>query len=250
MIAIPAIDIIDGKCVRLRHGDFSRRKNYEADPLDQAKAIQDAGLTHLHLVDLDGARVGGLKNLAVLEKIAAETSLSVDFGGGIRSYADIRDVLGAGASQVNTGTFLSMVPEAPETCLSLFGPSKLIASADIREGKIAVAGWQVQMEISAVSYIEKLLSVGWEWFAVTDISRDGTMEGPRPEFYKPLVSAFPGAKFIGGGGVASMDHLRILKDCGLYGAVTGKAVFEGRISLKELAGFNEQGIAPKPEKTT
>jgi phosphoribosylformimino-5-aminoimidazole carboxamide ribotide isomerase len=249
MIAIPAIDIIDGKCVRLRHGDFSRRKNYEADPFDQARAIQDAGITHLHLVDLDGARTGSPKNLAVLEKIASGTSLSVDFGGGIRSYADIRRTLEAGASQVNTGTFLFLVPDAPETCLSLFGPEKLIAAVDIRQGKISVAGWQVQMESAASPFIEKLLSVGWEWFAVTDISRDGTMEGPRPGFYKPLVSAFPAAKFIGGGGVASMDHLRILADCGLYGAVTGKAVFEGRISLEELARFNDQGIV-KTEKTT
>jgi phosphoribosylformimino-5-aminoimidazole carboxamide ribotide isomerase len=240
MIAIPAIDIIDGKCVRLHRGDFSRQKFYETDPYDQAKAISDAGITHLHLVDLDGAREGIPKNLDVLEKIAAGTSLHIDFGGGIRNYTAIRSALDAGAAQVNTGTFLFVVPEAAETCLALFEASQLIAAVDIRDGKVAVAGWQVQMDSTASTFIEKLLSVGWEWFAVTDISRDGTMEGPNPLFYKPLTTAFPSARFIGGGGIASVDHFHILEDCGLYAAVTGKAIFEGKISLEELALFNNK----------
>lgn len=242
MIAIPAIDLMDGRCVRLHRGDFSRRKYYETDPFDQARAISDAGITHLHLVDLDGAKAGSPKNLHILEKIAAGTSLHIDFGGGIRSYSAIRNALEAGASQVNTGTFLFMVPEAAETCLSMFDPASLIAAADIRNGKIAVAGWQVEMESTAEEYIRRLLSVGWEWFAVTDISRDGTMEGPDPRFYRPLTSAIPQARFIGGGGIAAMEHFHILADCGLYAAVTGKAVFEGKISLEELALFNGHAI--------
>lgn len=241
MIAIPAIDIMDGKCVRLLRGDFSNRKSYSKSPADQAKAIEDAGITHLHLVDLDGARDGSPRNLHVLEEIASKTSLHIDYGGGIRSYKDIQYALQAGAKQVNTGTFLFMEPDGPETCLSIFNKTQLIAAVDIRDGKVAVGGWQVKMDTPANTFIKKLLSVGWEWIAVTDISRDGTMEGPNPRFYKPLTKAFPSAKFIGGGGVASLEHLRILEDCGLYAAVTGKAVFEGNISLDELAAFNGSG---------
>ncbi len=240
MIAIPAIDIMDGQCVRLLRGDFAQRKSYSATPLDQAKAIEDAGITHLHLVDLDGAKQGLPKNLHVLEQIAAGTSLNVDFGGGIRSLTDIENALNAGAKQANIGTLLFSREDVPLECVSRFGKEQLIAALDINKGTIAVNGWQVQTSTSAETALQLLLSLGWEYFAVTDISRDGTMQGPNPDFYNPLVNAFPDAKFIGGGGVASAAHLLLLKNCGLYAAVTGKAVFEGMISLKELVELNSQ----------
>ncbi len=238
MIAIPAIDIMDGKCVRLFRGDFSQRKSYSTNPLDQAKAIEDAGITHLHLVDLDGAKQGMPKNLDILESIANGTSLRIDFGGGIRSISAAAKALDAGAMQVNIGTFLFSDAENPKACIDAFGTQHLIASIDVNHGKVAVHGWQTQTEFSAIQAIENLISVGWSFFSVTDISRDGTMQGPDTEFYKPLIEVFPGTKFIGGGGVSSIEDLHLLKDCGLYASVTGKAVFEGHISLRELAIFN------------
>ena len=240
MIAIPAIDIMDGQCVRLFQGDFDQRKSYSTSPLDQAKAIEDAGITHLHLVDLDGAKQGVPKNLNVLEQIAQGTTLNIDFGGGIRSLHDIQNVLNAGAKQANIGTLLFSGADVPLECVTRFGNDQLIAALDINKGTIAVNGWQVQTSIAAETALIDLISLGWEYFSVTDISRDGTMQGPNPDFYRPLVKSFPGAKFIGGGGVASAEHLELLKNCGLYAAVTGKAVFEGTISLKELVEISSQ----------
>ena len=234
MIAIPAIDIMDGQCVRLFQGDFAQRKSYSTSPLDQAKAIEDAGITHLHLVDLDGAKSGAPKNLNVLEQIARGTSLIIDFGGGIRSIQHIENVLNAGAKQANIGTLLFAGEDVPLECITRFGKQQLIAALDINKEAIAVNGWQTQTSVAAETALQNLISLGWEYFAVTDISRDGTMQGPNPEFYTPLVKSFPEAKFIGGGGVATIEHLMLLKKCGLYAAVTGKAVFEGTISLKEL----------------
>jgi phosphoribosylformimino-5-aminoimidazole carboxamide ribotide isomerase len=238
MIAIPAIDIMDGKCVRLFRGDFSQRKSYSTNPLDQAKAIEDAGITHLHLVDLDGAKHGIPKNLDVLENIANGTSLRIDFGGGIRSIAAAAEVLDAGAKQVNIGTFLFSDSANPTACIEAFGTQHLIASIDVNHGKVAVHGWQTQTSYTAIQAIENLISVGWSFFSVTDISRDGTMQGPDTDFYKPLIEVFPGVKFIGGGGVSSIDDLQLLRDCGLYASVSGKAIFEGKISLQDLAAFN------------
>lgn len=237
MIAIPAIDIMGGQCVRLLRGNFDQRRSYNATPLDQAKAIEDAGITHLHLVDLDGARIGKPKNLGVLEQIASGTSLVIDFGGGIRSLDDAATALQAGASQVNIGTLLLADATMPQQCIERFGKERLIAAIDVNDGKVAVHGWQTQTNIAANEAILSLLKVGWETISVTDISRDGTMQGPNPDFYLPLVEAFPHLKFIGGGGVASVEHLLALKNCGLYAAVTGKAIFEGTISLAQLSAF-------------
>lgn len=237
MIAIPAIDIMGGQCVRLFQGDFAQRKSYHQTPLDQARAIEEAGITHLHLVDLDGARQGSPKNLHILEEIASNTSLHIDFGGGIRSLSNAEVALNAGARQVNIGTFLFSDSDIPRQCIERFGKEQLIAAIDVNQGKVAVHGWQTQTSVTQQQAIADLLASGWEYISVTDISRDGTMKGPNPDFYKPLVAAFPGVKFIGGGGVATLEHLHTLKECGLYAAVTGKAVFEGTISLDQLARF-------------
>ncbi len=238
MIAIPAIDIMDASCVRLLKGRFDQQMNYEKSPLDTARAIEAAGITHLHLVDLDGARQGKPVNLSLLETLSKETSLRIDYGGGIRSMESIRKVLEAGADKVNLGTFLFTDPDIPRRCIDQFGMDALIAAVDIREGRVAVKGWQQSTETETRTAIEALLEAGWHHFSVTDISRDGTMLGPDPLFYLPLVTGYPEARFIGGGGVASMEDLELLRSCGLYAAVTGKAVFEGKISLKDLSKFN------------
>ncbi len=240
MIAIPAIDIMGGSCVRLLRGVFTERSNYSGSPLETAKAIESSGITHLHLVDLDGAREGKPANLKVLETLASQTSLKIDFGGGIRDSAHIRQAIGAGAQQVNLGTFLFSGLEAPEQILAGYGAERLIAALDSKGGKVAIKGWQEQTSRTVEELIRELSELGWTYFAVTDIRRDGTMMGPDPGFYKPLVDAFPEAKIIGGGGVASLEHMKTLKECGLYAAVTGKAVLEGKIPLDALAALGAE----------
>ncbi len=238
MIVIPAIDIMNGKCVRLLKGRFDSPTSYGNDPLAMASAFEDAGITHLHLVDLDGAKDGTPANLSTLEKIASKTSLSIDFGGGVRSPGLIESVLAAGADRVNLGTYLFSSTHLPAELAENFGAERLIAAIDIDRGYISLKGWQESSGIKAENGIRDLLDAGWKYFSVTDISRDGTMQGADPEFYRPLVKSFPGAKFTGGGGVATKEDLVKLKSCGLYAAITGKAVFEGTLSLKDIAFIN------------
>ncbi len=238
MIAIPAIDIMDGSCVRLVKGLFNQKKTYSKNPLDFAKAFEDAGITHLHLIDLDGARMGKPVHLKLLEKIATETSLKVDYGGGIRSMQSTGEVLSAGAQKVNLGTFLFSRPDVPGRCIESFGQESLIAAVDIKKGKVAVKGWQQLSGLETDGAVEALMAAGWRYVSVTDVSRDGTMQGPDQAFYKPLVERYPEIRFIGGGGVASMTDLRMLESFGLYAAVTGKAILEGKISAEDLSLFN------------
>lgn len=238
MIVIPAIDLMNGACVRLRKGRFDKQTIYDQSPLDVARAIEEAGIQHLHLVDLDGAKSGEPSNLHIMETIAKETSLKIDYGGGIRNIEAIRRAIEAGAAKINLGTFLFSDPDIPATCVETFGNEKLIAAIDIANGAVAIKGWQKSSGIDAGKAIDDLLKVGWQFFSVTDISRDGTMQGPDPGFYKPLISRYSSAKFIGGGGVASLEHLHLLKSCGVYAAITGKALFEGTISLKDLAAVS------------
>ncbi len=246
MIAIPAIDLMNGACVRLRKGRFDKQTIYDKSPLDVARAIEETGISHLHLVDLDGAKSGEPANLRVLETLARETALQIDYGGGIRNIETIRRAIEAGATKINLGTFLFSDPDVPAACTETFGKERLIAAIDIVNGMVAIKGWQQSSGMKASKAIEDLLDIGWHYFSVTDISRDGTMEGPDPGFYKPLVSSYPSAKFIGGGGVASVKHLHLLKSCGLYAAITGKALFEGKISLQDLAAVNSLSKRSNP----
>ncbi len=239
MIAIPAIDIMNASCVRLLKGRFDEQVTYQKSPLETAKTFEEAGITHLHLVDLDGARQGQPVNLPVLEKLSKETSLRIDYGGGIRSMESIREILEAGANKVNLGTFLFSDPKIPRQCIESFGAERLIAAVDIDKGHVAVKGWQQSTETDTRTAIGLLLEAGWRYLSVTDISRDGTMQGPDPDFYRPLTNFWPEAYFIGGGGVASMKDLELLRSCGLYAAVTGKAIFEGKITPEELSRFNQ-----------
>ncbi len=244
MIAIPAIDIMNGSCVRLFKGRFDQQTKYSNDPADMARSMEQAGIGHLHLVDLDGARTGAPVNLKTLQDITRATSLKVDFGGGIRNMHDIDKALLSGADKVNLGTFLFKTKDVDKEALENFGPEKLIAAVDIYQGQVAVKGWQEQTGISIADALGNLLARGWIYFSVTDIDRDGTMDGPDPDFYKPIIKAFPMAKIIGGGGVATIDHLNRLRSWGLYAAVTGKAVLEGNISLNDLSEFNKNTHEP------
>ncbi len=239
MIAIPAIDIMDGRCVRLLRGDFRQKTTYSADPLDQAKIFEDAGIKCLHLVDLDGAKTGKPQNLQILESIASNTSLMIDYGGGIRQTADVQMALNAGARQVNAGTMLHSNDNTPTALCKAFSAERLIAAVDIRNGYVASHGWQLQTQIPAKDFLELLVGSGWKYVSVTDIGRDGTLAGPDPDFYQPLIKAFPSLAFIGGGGVATTEHLELMSSWGLYGAITGKAIFEGSILPEDLARFSQ-----------
>lgn len=240
MIAIPAIDIINGSCVRLLKGQFDQQQQYTHSPLQMAKALEVTGLTHLHLVDLDGARDGKPANLPILQQLATHTKLLIDYGGGIRRQEDVAKALDSGATRVNIGTMLFTRPSWQTECIRRFGADKLIASVDVDRGKVAIKGWQQQTGLTANQAIGGLRQRGWRYVSITDIGRDGTMSGVDPSFYQPFTAHYPEIRFIGGGGVASLRDLHGMKGAGLFAAITGKAVFEGNISLEDLASFNKE----------
>lgn len=231
MKLIPAIDLIDGKCVRLFKGDYSTSKIYNVNPVEQALAFEDAGIEFLHVVDLSGAKVGEPKHLEVLEKICNTTKLKVDFGGGIRTEQNLRDALNSGANQVNLGTTLIRKPEMASQWVKKFGAEKLIASVDVMDRKVKVAGWQEESGLQIDYVIQKLIGDGFNYFTVTDIDRDGTLGEPAFELYQDLLSLFPAIKLNASGGVSSQNQLYKLNDIGCDGAIVGKAIYEGRIRL-------------------
>lgn len=235
MRIIPAIDLIDGKCVRLEKGDYNRKTEYREDPLEVAKEFEDAGLQYLHLVDLDGAKAGTLLNWKVLERICSNTTLTVDVGGGIKSDEDLRVALECGAKQVNVGSLAVKQPEKFRQWLQEKGGDTMILSADVREGKIAVSGWQEQTEIALEAFIEGFVADGLKTVVTTDISRDGMLTGPSIELYHQLRTEFPELDFVASGGVSNMSDLEALATLGMGGAILGKAIYEGRIKLEELA---------------
>ncbi|GAB4405140.1 MAG: 1-(5-phosphoribosyl)-5-[(5-phosphoribosylamino) methylideneamino]imidazole-4-carboxamide isomerase [Bacteroidia bacterium] len=234
MRIIPAIDLIDGTCVRLETGDYRRKTVYHEDPVAVAQQFEAAGLRHLHLVDLDGARVGRVVNLPVLARICRETGLVVDFGGGIKTHDDLMRVFDAGAAQVNIGSLAVRDREALLAWLAQHGPARFILSADVRDGKIAVHGWQEQTSLDLTDFVASYLDAGLGTVTCTDISRDGRLAGPATDLYRDLLAAFPGLQLIASGGIASLDDLSTLADLGLWGAITGKALYEGRIDLAAL----------------
>jgi phosphoribosylformimino-5-aminoimidazole carboxamide ribotide isomerase len=230
---IIAIDIIGGKCVRLTKGDFSTKKIYNEDPLEVALQIEDAGLGYLHLVDLDGARNKKVVNQKVLEKIAGKTSLKIDFGGGIRSFDDIRSVFNAGATQVNAGSIAVSEPETFHGWLNELGPEKLILGADCIDGKVSTAGWLEKSEIDIISFLADYSSNGVKYTVCTDISRDGMLNGPATALYKEILGAVK-ISLIASGGITSEKDIDDLINTGCEGAIIGKAVYEGKLTLKTL----------------
>lgn len=240
MQIIPAIDIIDGKCVRLTQGDYAQKKIYNEHPLEVAKEFEDAGLQRLHLVDLDGAKAGAVKNWKVLETIASKTGLVIDFGGGIKKEEDVTIVFNSGATLATIGSLAVKNEFEFVKWLLQFGADKFLLGADVKEEKIAVGGWLETTDIWIYDFIQKYIGHGVQQIFCTDVSKDGKLEGPSIELYKNIISKFPKLHFIASGGVADMKDLEELKAIGCSGAIVGKAIYEGKISLTELQTINTQ----------
>ena len=234
---IPAIDIIDGNCVRLTQGDYSKKTIYYKNPLDVAKQFEDAEIMRLHLVDLDGAKAGTVKNWKVLETIAGKTKLVIDFGGGIKTEKDVSIVLESGATYATVGS-IAVKDEAEFTrWLEQFGAEKFILGADVKDEKIAIAGWLETTDIWIYDFIEKYINKGIQQIFCTDVSKDGKMEGPSIELYKNIISKFPKLHFIASGGVSTLKDVDQLQEIGCKGVIIGKAIYENKISLQELKQF-------------
>ncbi len=236
MKIIPAIDIIDGKCVRLEKGDYQTKKIYNEDPLEVAKEFEANGIRYLHLVDLDAAKNKKISNLNVLEKLASQTKLKIDFGGGIQSQEDVAIILNAGAVQVTLG---SLAAKAKEVCIAIiekFGAEKIILGADCIGRNIAINAWQEAAEIEVLDYINEYTRKGIIYSVVTDVSKDGMLQGPSIELYAEILKKTP-VKLIASGGVTSLKDLEELKTMGCNGAIVGKAIYENRITLKELSSL-------------
>lgn len=237
MYVIPAIDIIEGKCVRLTQGDFSQKKIYNEDPLEVARAFEDAGLERLHLVDLDGARAQRIINYRVLEKIAAKTQLWIDFGGGLKSDDDLRIAFECGARQITGGTIAVKNQDLFLRWLTQFGPEAIILGADFREGRIAVSGWQENSRQELIPFLHEYAEKGVQYAISTDVSKDGLLQGSALSVYREVRDALPKLHLIASGGISSLQELESLRECGCFGAIVGKALYEGTIALKDLSKF-------------
>lgn len=235
---ISAIDLIDGQAVRLSQGDYTQKKVYANDPLEMALRFEDAGIRRLHLVDLDGAKAGSLKNLPVLERLAKQTKLQIDFGGGIACRDDLQSVFDAGAEMAAIGSLALKQSELFAEFVLEFGAEKIFTGADVRNELIAVKGWTENTSMHIDSFIRQLLEIGVTKVFCTDIQRDGRLSGPSTDLYKRLLEEFPKLKLTASGGVSCMDDLHKLKATGCSSAIIGKAYYEGKISLKELQTFN------------
>lgn len=233
MRIIPAIDIIDGKVVRLSEGDYNRATTYNDDPVETAKQFEDYGITHLHLVDLDGARSQGIVNYKVLEKICKATNLKVDFGGGIKSDKDIQIAFESGATQVTGGSIAIKNPELFKSWIDKYGSKRIILGADSKNRKIATNGWLETSDSDVVDFIKQYQTEGVEYVICTDITKDGMLNGPALELYEEIIST-TNVKLIASGGVSNVGDLIRLKKLGCEGAIVGKALYEGRISLNQL----------------
>lgn len=234
MQIIPAIDVINGKCVRLTKGDFAKQKIYNDNPLDVARTFEDAGLQRLHIVDLDGAKAGIIKNLKVLESIASNTDLVIDFGGGIKNIEDVSSVFNAGANIVTLGSIAVKSPEIVEEWLLEFGTDKILIGADVLDEKIKISGWLEDGGITIFEFTGKMLAIGAQNIFCTDISKDGVMQGPAIQLYREIIERYPSIHLIASGGVSKIEDVLRVKNIGCSGIIIGKAIYEGKISLQEL----------------
>lgn len=234
---IPAIDIIDGKCVRLSQGDYAQKVIYNENPLEVAKQFEAAGIQRLHLVDLDGAKQKKVVNFKVLDAIASKTKLSVDFGGGVQTDEDIRAVFDFGASQVTAGSIAVKDEELVEKWLSDFGSEKIILGADAKAGKIAVSGWEETSDLWLTDFLEKYVEKGIRYTISTDVAKDGMLQGPNVEMYKDMQQQFPKLNVIASGGVSKFEDIEQLAELKIFGVIVGKAIYENRITLKQIERF-------------
>ena len=234
MQIIPAIDIIDGKCVRLTQGDYGQKTIYNENPLEVAKEFEAAGLQRLHLVDLDGAKAGAVKNWKVLQSIATNTSLIIDFGGGIKKEEDLNLVFNSGAALATIGSLAVKNETVFVEWIQKYGANKFLLGADVKEEKIAISGWLETTDIEIYDFIEKYMAHGITQIFCTDVSKDGKLEGPSTELYQNIIKRFPGLYFIASGGVSSITDLEDLKRIGCAGAIVGKAIYEGKFEISDL----------------
>lgn len=235
---IPAIDIIDGKCVRLTQGDYNQKKEYHSNPVEVAKMFEDAGIKRLHLVDLDGAKKKQIVNHQVLKNITSATNLDIDFGGGLQSDEDLKIAFDAGAKQITAGSIAVKNPEKVQGWLTQFGKDRIILGADAKDGMVAVHGWQETSNVSIQQLMNQFLPFGISYSICTDVAKDGLLQGPSFELYKQLSAEFPQVNWIASGGVAEFADIEKLNKMNIYGVIVGKAFYEGRITLKQLAQFN------------
>ncbi|MDR2919068.1 MAG: 1-(5-phosphoribosyl)-5-[(5-phosphoribosylamino)methylideneamino]imidazole-4-carboxamide isomerase [Tannerella sp.] len=236
---IPAIDIIDGKCVRLTQGDYASKKIYNEEPLEVAKMFEAHGLRRLHVVDLDGAREGRIINYRILERIASRTALIIDFGGGLKSEEDLEIAFDSGAQMITGGSIAIKSPEIFTSWIKRFGSKKIILGADAKDKKIAINGWQNTTEDELIPFIEQYHQKGITKVICTDISRDGMLEGPSTELYKEIRQVLPEIYLIASGGVSSIGDIEQLETAGIPAVIFGKAIYEGRIQLKDLIRFTD-----------
>jgi phosphoribosylformimino-5-aminoimidazole carboxamide ribotide isomerase len=237
MYIIPAIDLIGGKCVRLSQGDYSSKKEYHDDPLEMAKRFEGVGIQRLHLVDLDGAKAKKIVNAEVLERICAGTSLQVDFGGGIQADEEIEKAFALGAKQVTGGSIAVKNATLFQAWISKYGSEKIILGADAKNKKIAVGGWEETTSVDLIPFIKDYVAKGISYVICTDVAKDGLLQGPSTDLYKEILQEIPGVKLIASGGVSSVADLEELEKIGVYGTIVGKAYYEGRVTLEELASF-------------
>ena len=238
MQIIPAIDIIEGKCVRLTEGDYAQKKIYNENPLEVAKAYEGIGLMRLHLVDLDGAKAGEVVNWKVLEKIANNTQLKIDFGGGIKTEAILKTVLDTGATYATIGSLAVKNELLFQEWIARFGANTFMLGADVFEEKIAIGGWLEKTEISVFDFMKSYIDKGVKQIFCTDIKKDGKLQGPSIELYQKIIEKFPALHLIASGGVSSLDDLIELEEIGCAAAIVGKAIYENKITISELASFN------------
>ncbi|MFD2914030.1 1-(5-phosphoribosyl)-5-[(5-phosphoribosylamino)methylideneamino]imidazole-4-carboxamide isomerase [Psychroserpens luteus] len=234
MRIIPAIDIIDGKCVRLTKGDYNTKKVYNENPLEVAKEFEGAGIKYLHLVDLDGAKAQHVVNYKVLEQITSKTRLKIDFGGGLKTNEDLHIAFNSGAKQITGGSIAVKNPEMFEGWINKYGGVKIILGADCNNEKIAVSGWQEESNIEVIPFIKGYEEKGIKYVICTDIAKDGMLEGPSFDLYKRILNKSKDIRLIASGGVTSIDDINRLEDLGCEAAIIGKALYEGHIKLKDL----------------
>ena len=241
MRIIPAIDVIDGQCVRLSKGDYSTKKVYNENPLEIAKQFEAHGIEHLHLVDLDGAKASHIVNHKVLEEIATKTNLKIDFGGGLKTDEDLKIAFESGAGQITGGSIAVKQPEVFKKWLANFGADKIILGADANNEKIAISGWLEESDEELIPFVQNYLNEGVSYVICTDIAKDGMLEGPSFDLYEKMLKQLPGIQLIASGGISTFDELPKLAALGCEGTIIGKAIYENKISLKQLEKYIVSG---------